>query len=100
MTPTETECDRNIVKDKHKQRLVRSTYNDQLLDKSKNGVILRRFQVNPEDANDLYKIHNPAPAQWFSEWGVDGGEKRRIEICQSEAKTKKYGQLNLPAFLF
>ena len=101
MTPTEIEGNRNVAKGELKQKFALLTNDDQLFDESEHEVRLGRMQVNlGQTKEELNNRQTPAPSEWFSDWGIDGGERRRIEACQSEAKNKKYGQINMPAFLF
>ena len=101
MNTAEIEGNRNVAKGELKQKFALLTNDDQLLDESKHEVKLGRLEVNlGQTKAEIYKRQTPAPSEWFSDWGVDGGERRRIEACQSEYKNKKYGQLNIPAFLF
>jgi len=90
---------RHVKKGKLKQKLTYFNDNDQLLGESNNELSLERLPLNvgtTKQENDT----SHTPAQWFSEWGVDGGEKERIEVCQSEAKGNKYDHFNEPAFFF
>ena len=101
MNATEIEGTRNVEKGELKQKFALLTKDGQLLDKSNNEVKLGMMQVNMgQTKEDLFNSQTPVPTQWFSDWGGDGGERRRIEVCQSEAKNKKYDQLSLPDFLF
>ena len=101
MNTTEIKGTRNVKKGELKQKSALLTKNGQLLDESNNEVRLAMMQVNlGQTKKDLFNRQTPVPAQWFSDWGGDGGERRRIEVYQSEAKNKKYDQLSLPDFLF
>ena len=99
MNTTEIVENRNIEKGKLKQKCSLLTNDDQPLDQSKNEVQLGRMQLNLiKTKENIHKSQNPD--LWFNEWIVVGGEKRRIEVCQSQAKNKKYDQLSVPYFLF
>jgi uncharacterized protein YjbJ (UPF0337 family) len=101
MTPIEIEGNLNVAKGELKQKFALLTNDNQLLDESKHEVSLGRQQINlVQTKEELFKCQTPVPTQWFSDWVVDGGERRRIEVCESEAKNKKYDLLNMHAFLF
>lgn len=77
------------------------TNEHQQLVESNNDQRPGRLQINQvKTKEENYLGQSPAPAQWFSDWNVDGGERRRIEVCQSEAKNNKYGNLKASDFCF
>ncbi|HEY3372406.1 MAG TPA: hypothetical protein VGK10_16240 [Prolixibacteraceae bacterium] len=97
----EIEGNRNVEKGKLKQKFALLTNNDKLLDESIDEVRLGRLQVNlGQTRKEFYHRHTSAPTVWFSDWGIDGGEKSRMEASQSEAQSKKYDPLNLLAYQF
>ena len=97
MNTTKIKGTRKVEKGKLKAKFARLTNDDQLLDQSE--VKSGKMQVNLVKIKENLQISQTS-ALWFNEWIVAGGEKKRIEVCQLEAKNKKYGQLNAPSFLF
>ena len=99
MKTTEIGGSRNIGKGKSKQTFELLTNDDQSIDQSKNEIKFERMQVNLIKTEETSQ-KSQTSSLWFNEWIVDGGEKSRIEECQSEAKNKKYDHLSLPSFRF
>lgn len=101
MTPTEIKGNRYAATNELKQKSASLGKKDQLKIKSKNQTGLgRELTISSITKEENYKRQTPDSTKWVSDWGVDGGERKRIEVCQSEAKNKKYGQFNKPIFLF
>jgi len=101
MTPTKIKRTRISPKAELIQKSAYLNNDHQLLVESKNEASLGRLQINSGNTKDEnYKRQTPAPTKWFSDWSIDGGEKSRIAVCQSEAKNNKYGHLKAPDFCF
>jgi len=99
MKTTKIEETRNSDKGNSEQKFALLTNDDHLIDLSINEVKLERMQVNLINTKEI-SHKSQTSSLWFNEWIVGGGEKKRIEACQSEAKNKKYDQLSVPPFLF
>lgn len=99
MYTTEIDVTRNVEKGQLQLKFAHPIKDNQVLEERKNEVRLERVKSNlSKTEKDIFQSQTPAP--WFNDWGIYGGEKRRIGINQSEANSRKQEQHNVPAFLF
>ena len=99
MNPPKNEGARNVERGKLKQKFVRSSDDNALVDKSKNELSVERLPAQLAKTKEETDQHH-TPAQWFNEWVVDSEEKESIKNCQSEANDNNLSHPNEPEFFF